>query len=87
MVLATMVLSPKSGKEYVSEGRVFSHPKTKPGTILGGEGKKRLLLQPWAVGSYLNKSPIMFCVHTHTLRTSKEYLNRVEEVIIPTLVC
>lgn len=59
------------------------HPKTKP----GGEGKKRLLLQPGAVSSYLNKSPIMFCVHIYILRTSKEYLNRIEEVIIPTLVC
>lgn len=49
MVLATVVLSPKSGEEYVLRGRVFPHPKTKHGLFLGEEGKEMLLLQPGAV--------------------------------------
>ena len=40
MALATMVTSPKGGEEYVSEGRVFPHPKIKCGTIPGGRGRE-----------------------------------------------
>lgn len=67
MVLATVVISPKGGEEYALGGRVFPHPKTKHGAILGGRRKVDApsLARGCGVVTWVNlPSYSVSCLHT-----------------------
>lgn len=66
------------------EEESFHILKETMGLFLGEEEEKMFLIQPGLWGGYLGKSPIMFYIHISTLSTKKQYLNRDEEVIMPT---
>lgn len=47
-----------------------------------GEKERGSFFSQGLWGGYLGKSRMVFCVHTYTLSTRKQYLNRYEEMIM-----
>lgn len=69
-----------------SEEESFHILKQSMGYTWGKKERRCSFFSQGLWSGYLGKSPIIFCVHTYTLSTRKQYLNRYEEVIMSIFV-